>query len=383
MGPGAGEFGGEVIYAGVNVAQTLLSAPERDDADKSVCSTFLKIVNAREHNLKNVTVDIPLGKLVAVTGVSGSGKSTLIRNCLYNRYQRDVRGTAGLDTGKVDAILGVDRIYDMELVDQSPIGRSSRSNPATYIKAWDEIRKLLAETTGAKLNGVTAGMFSFNTEGGRCETCQGAGTVTIDMQFLADVEVVCDKCDGRRFGEQVMKVTFKGKNVNDILSLTVDEAAKFFVAKRALLKKLDALRSVGLGYLRLGQSTDSLSGGEAQRLKLASFLCEAASLDKPRLFLFDEPTTGLHHTDVQVLIKTFRDLLERGNSVLVIEHNTQLIEQSDWVIDLGPEGGDGGGEVVAVGTPEQIAGNERSVTGRYLFRSAVAPATALAAAAAP
>jgi len=369
MGPGAGEFGGEVQYVGAprphRSGPFAVSAAQEDNLGS------LKIVNAREHSLQGVTVEIPLGKLVAVTGVSGSGKSTLIRNCLYNRYQRDVRGTAGLDTGKVDAILGVDRIYDMEFVDQSPIGRSSRSNPATYIKAWDEIRKLLAETTGAKLNGVTPGMFSFNTEGGRCETCQGAGTVTIDMQFLADVEVVCDKCDGRRFGEQVMKVTFKGKNVNDILAMTVDEAAKFFVAKRGLLKKLDALRSVGLGYLRLGQSTDSLSGGEAQRLKLASFLCEAANIDKPRLFLFDEPTTGLHHTDVQVLIKTFRDLLERGNSVLVIEHNTQLIEQADWVIDLGPEGGDGGGEIVAVGTPEEIAANPRSVTGRYL-QSAVA-----------
>ena len=366
MGPGAGEFGGEVQYVGPPRVECGSSAAALKAPAEPAHS--IKIVNAREHNLKNVTVEIPLGKLVAVTGVSGSGKSTLIRNCLYNRYQRDVRGTSGLDAGKVDAILGVDRIYDMEFVDQSPIGRSSRSNPATYIKAWDEIRKLLADTTGAKLNGVTAGMFSFNTEGGRCETCQGAGTVTIDMQFLADVEVVCDKCDGRRFGEQVMKVTFKGKNVNDILAMTVDEAAKFFVIKRALLKKLDALRSVGLGYLRLGQSTDSLSGGEAQRLKLASFLCEAANIDKPRLFLFDEPTTGLHHTDVQVLIKTFRDLLERGNSVLVIEHNTQLIEQADWVIDLGPEGGDGGGELVAVGTPEEIAANARSVTGRYLSR---------------
>jgi excinuclease ABC subunit A len=327
----------------------------------------IRIVNAREHNLRGVTAEIPLGRLVAVTGVSGSGKSTLIRNCLYNRYQRDVRGLAGLETGKVDALEGTNLIYDMEFVDQSPIGRSSRSNPATYIKAWDEIRKLLADTTAAKLNGVTAGMFSFNTEGGRCDTCLGAGVVTIDMQFLADVEVICDKCDGRRFGEQVMRVTFKGKNVNDILQLTVDEAAKFFVAKRALLKRLDALRSVGLGYLRLGQSTDSLSGGEAQRLKLASFLAESASkVEKPRLFLFDEPTTGLHHTDVQVLIATFRDLIDRGNSVLVIEHNTQLIEQSDWVIDLGPEGGDQGGEVVAIGTPEEIAANPRSITGRYL-----------------
>ncbi|HEX8172146.1 MAG TPA: excinuclease ABC subunit UvrA [Thermoanaerobaculia bacterium] len=374
LGPGAGEFGGQVLYTGPARALDIgVHAPLAGEPVENAGA--IRIVNAREHNLKGVTAEIPLGKLVAVTGVSGSGKSTLIRNCLYNRYQRDIRGVAGLETGKVDALEGIDRIYDMELVDQSPIGRSSRSNPATYIKAWDEIRKLLAETTGAKLNGVTPGMFSFNTEGGRCEVCQGAGTVTIDMQFLADVEVVCDKCDGRRFGEQVMKVTFKGKNVNDILQMTVDEAAKFFVAKRALLKRLDALRSVGLGYLRLGQSTDSLSGGEAQRLKLASFLAESAAKngDKPRLFLFDEPTTGLHHTDVQVLIKTFRDLIDRGNTVLVVEHNTQLIEQADWIIDLGPEGGDLGGELVAVGTPEEIAANPRSITGRYL-RAVAAPA---------
>jgi excinuclease ABC subunit A len=369
MGPGAGEYGGEVVHAGVKPSPGATRQPlpmRRDEPPND--AGVIRIVNARENNLKGVTAEIPLGKLVAITGVSGSGKSTLIRNCLYNRYQRDIRGVAGLETGKVDRLEGTELIYDMELVDQSPIGRSSRSNPATYIKAWDEVRKLLAETTGAKLNGVTPGMFSFNTEGGRCETCQGAGFVSIDMQFLADVEVVCDKCDGRRFGEQVMKVTYKGKNVNEILQLTVDEAAKFFVAKRALLKRLDALRSVGLGYLRLGQSTDSLSGGEAQRLKLASFLAESAAKngDKPRIFLFDEPTTGLAATDVQVLIKTFRDLIDRGNSVLVIEHNTQLIENADWVIDLGPEGGDGGGEIVAVGTPEEIAANPRSITGRYL-----------------
>jgi excinuclease ABC subunit A len=379
MGPGAGEYGGEVVNVGRASARPETRAEARTTSSDDLGT--LRIVNARQNNLRNVTVDIPLGKLVAVTGVSGSGKSTLIRNCLFNRYRRDVRGVAGLDTGKVDRIEGTELIYDMEFVDQSPIGRSSRSNPATYIKAWDEIRKLLAETTGAKLHGVTAGMFSFNTDGGRCEVCQGAGVVTIDMQFLADVEVVCDKCDGRRFGEQVMKVTFKGKNVNDILQMTVDEASKFFVARRALLKRLDALRSVGLGYLRLGQSTDSLSGGEAQRLKLASFLAEsAAKSDKPRLFLFDEPTTGLAASDVQVLIGTFRDLIDRGNSVLVIEHNTQLIEQSDWVIDLGPDGGDLGGELVAVGTPEEIAANERSITGRYLTRSvwsAAAPAAAL------
>ena len=364
LGPGAGELGGSVVYEGLPRP----SRPERSEGPPTRGGSFasFRIKGAKEHNLKSVDVEIPLGKLVAITGVSGSGKSTLIRNCLYNRYQRDHRGVSGVEIGKIDGLEGVDQIYDMQLVDQSPIGRSTRSNPATYVKAWDEIRKLLSETTGAKLNGITAGMFSFNTDGGRCETCQGAGTVSIDMQFLADVEITCDKCGGRRFNEQVMKVTYRNRNVNDILKMTVDEAMRFFVDKRAILKKLAALRSVGLGYLRLGQSTESLSGGEAQRLKLASFLSEHSKSEAGRLFLFDEPTTGLHSSDVAQLIKTFRDLIDRGNSVVVIEHNLQLIDAADFVIDLGPEGGDGGGEVVATGTPEEIAANPRSVTGRYL-----------------
>src|SRR5213075_1610745 len=303
-----------------------------------------------------LTVQIPLNRLVAVSGVSGSGKSSLVVDVLAAGGMRALGrgGKLGADElGAHDRIEGLQSLDDVVLVDQSPLGRSSRSNPATYTKAWDEIRKLLSETTTAKLNGVTAGMFSFNTDGGRCDTCEGAGTVTIDMQFLADVEVVCDKYEGRRFNDQVMKVAYKRKNVNDILKMTVDEAMKFFVDKRAVLKKLAALRSVGLGYLRLGQSTASLSGGEAQRLKLASFLAEHGKAGEPRLFLFDEPTTGLHYTDVEQLIKTFRELIDRGNSVLVIEHNLQLIEAADYVIDLGPEGGDGGGEVVAVGAPEE------------------------------
>jgi len=367
LGPGAGEYGGAVLYTGPpRGSETPATVVERPS---SLSDSFgaITIRGAKEHNLKNIDVTIPLGQFVAVTGVSGSGKSTLIRNCLYNRYQRDVRGATGLDVGAA-ALEGTDKIYDMQFIDQSPIGRSTRSNPATYVKAWDEVRKILSETTAAKLNGVTPGMFSFNTVGGRCDVCEGAGTVTIDMQFLADVEVVCDKCGGKRFNEQVMKVTYKSKNVNDILKMTVDEAMKFFVDKRALLKKLSSLRSVGLGYLRLGQSTASLSGGEAQRLKLASFLSESSRSDSGRLFLFDEPTTGLHHTDVAQLIKTFRNLIDRGNSVLVIEHNIQLIEAADHIIDLGPEGGDGGGELIAVGTPEEIAANERSITGRYLAR---------------
>jgi excinuclease ABC subunit A len=377
LGPGAGEYGGEVIYEG-SPRGVVPSAEEREGSSAQVRrgsfavsaaqddTPAIRIRGARQHNLKNVDVTIPLGGLVAITGVSGSGKSTLIRDCLYNRYQREYRGSSGLDVGKVDALEGIESVSDMQFVDQSPIGRSTRSNPATYVKAWDEIRKLLSETTGAKLNGVTAGMFSFNTAGGRCDACEGAGTVKIDMQFLADVEVVCEKCGGRRFNEQVMKVTYKSRNVNDILNMTVDEATRFFVDKRAILKKLAALRSVGLGYLRLGQSTDSLSGGEAQRLKLASFLSETAKADAKRLFLFDEPTTGLHSSDIAQLIRTFRDLIDRGNSVLVIEHNLQLIEAADYVIDLGPEGGDQGGEVVAVGTPEEIGANPRSITGRYL-----------------
>ncbi|HEU4521610.1 MAG TPA: excinuclease ABC subunit UvrA, partial [Thermoanaerobaculia bacterium] len=325
IGPGAGEYGGTITYEGPARVRTpaLQPAPLERGSPHPRQDSVITIRGAREHNLQNIDVSIPLGQLVAITGVSGSGKSTLVRNCLYNRYQRDVRGTSGLDTGKIDRLEGTDLIYDMEFVDQSPIGRSTRSNPATYVKAWDEIRKLLSETTAAKLNGVTAGMFSFNTNGGRCDTCEGAGTVTIDMQFLADIEVICEKCNGKRFNDQVLKVNYKGKNVDAILKLTVDEAMKFFVDKRAVLRKLDSLRAVGLGYLRLGQSTESLSGGEAQRLKLASFLSEASKTDARRLFLFDEPTTGLHHTDVEQLIKTFRDLIERGNSVVVIEHNVQ------------------------------------------------------------
>ena len=385
LGPGAGEYGGQLIYSGPagrtpETGEAAAPAPTRRPREASEAPGGgsvgqIRIRGAKEHNLRGVDVDIPLGQLVAVTGVSGSGKSTLIRNCLYNRYQRDVRGTTGLDVGKIDSLEGTDLVYDMQFVDQSPIGRSTRSNPATYVKAWDDIRKVLSETTGAKLNGVTAGMFSFNTAGGRCEICEGAGTVTIDMQFLADVEVVCDKCGGKRFNDQVLKVTYKSKNVDDILALTVDEATRFFVDKRSLLRKLDALRSVGLGYLRLGQSTDSLSGGEAQRLKLASFLCENAKSEEKRLFLFDEPTTGLHYRDVQQLIRTFRDLIDRGHSVLVIEHNMQLIESADWIIDLGPEGGDGGGQIVATGTPAHVAANPASITGRYLRTGAAIPAS--------
>ena len=376
LGPGAGDLGGSLLYSGgfsdwPGMARTGADARAGEELLDTSASEVVSIVGATEHNLKNIDVSIPLNRLVAITGVSGSGKTTLIRDCLYNGYQRTFRGVSKLDVGKFRSIEGVEQVDDIQFVDQSPIGRSSRSNPATYTKAWDEIRKLLASTASAKLNGVTAGMFSFNTAGGRCETCQGAGFVVIDMQFLADVEVVCDTCGGRRFNEKVMKVMYRNRNVDAILDLTVDEAVRFFIDKRAIVKKLDALRAVGLGYLRLGQSTASLSGGEAQRLKLASFLVGEKNATR-RLFLFDEPTTGLHSSDVSQLIRTLRDLVARGNSVVVIEHNLQLIEASDHVIDLGPEGGDAGGSVVAEGTPEEIASNPGSITGRFLFQSETA-----------
>ncbi|HVT43634.1 MAG TPA: excinuclease ABC subunit UvrA [Thermoanaerobaculia bacterium] len=373
LGPGAGELGGEVVACGPpgavaldSAAVVIRSTPISDMLDKRDNGT-IGIRGAREHNLKNIDVDIPLRKLVAVTGVSGSGKSTLIRDCLYNVYQRGFRGVMKGEVGAVDRIIGAERLEDIQFVDQSPIGRSTRSNPATYVKAWDEIRKLLAQTTSASLNGVTAGMFSFNTVGGRCDQCEGAGFVVIDMQFLADIEIVCERCEGRRFGEKVLKVKYKGKNVDAILAMTVDEAIRFFMSARGLVRKLDALRAVGLGYLRLGQSTASLSGGEAQRLKLASFLVGTDRSSDSRLFLFDEPTTGLHASDIRQLLQTFRKLIDHGNSIVVIEHNLQLIGEADWVIDLGPEGGDGGGELVATGRPMEIAANPRSITGRYLL----------------
>jgi excinuclease ABC subunit A len=382
LGPGAGELGGEVLFNGPvaafgsrrlpdgvadapagRAASTMKAAPsfEREST--------LQIIGAREHNLKEIDVTIPLGRLVAIAGVSGSGKSTLVRDCLYNGYQRHHRAMVNVDVGRFRKITGLSKLDDIQLVDQSPIGRSARSNPATYVKAWDEIRQLLAETTGAKLGGITPGMFSFNVAGGRCDACEGAGTVVIDMQFLADVEVVCDKCDGKRFSDKVLKVRYKGANADDILNMTVDDAFRFFVDRKRILKRLHTLRSVGLGYLRLGQSTASLSGGEAQRLKLASFLTGTDKARTRRLFLFDEPTTGLSTTDVRQLIATFRDLIAHGNSVVVVEHNLEMIEACDWVIELGPEGGDEGGRIVATGTPRELVSIEASVTGRYLFGS--------------
>jgi excinuclease ABC subunit A len=325
----------------------------------------LTVVGAREHNLKNITVRFPLGRLVSVSGVSGSGKSTLVRDILYNAYARRVKGAVQLDVGAHDRIDGLEGIADVLLVDQSPLGRSARSNPVTYTKAWEEMRQLFARTSRAVSRGIGPGDFSFNTAGGRCEACKGTGWQTIDMQFLADVTVRCDVCDGRRFQGRVLAVRFRGKNVGDVLDMTVDDAVAFFVTEEKIGRRLRPLQEVGLGYMRLGQPTATLSGGEAQRLKLASFL-ELRSSARGSVFLFDEPTTGLHALDVERLLRTLRRLILRGHSVIAVEHHLDFLAASDWIVDLGPGGGESGGRVVAEGPPEEIRRVPASLTGRFL-----------------
>jgi excinuclease ABC subunit A len=341
----------------------------------------LRIRNARAHNLKNLDVSIPLGMIVAITGVSGSGKSTLLHDVLYRGLAAAKKQAESLTAADSShGIEGAEYIDEVVLVDQSPIGRTPRSNPVTYIKAFDVIRDLFASLPEAHKRGFTAGHFSFNVPGGRCETCQGDGTVTVEMQFLADVELVCEECKGTRYKPQVLEVRYKGKNIHDVLNLTVREGLKFFADVPKLVEKLHVLEEVGLGYLRLGQSATTLSGGEAQRMKLAAHL-QPASRDAGRqldreerarrrrfLYIFDEPTTGLHFEDISKLLSAFRRLIEAGGSILVIEHNLEVIKTADWVIDLGPEGGDKGGYLVGSGPPEAIAALPGSYTGMFLAR---------------
>ena len=324
------------------------------------------IVGARQNNLRNLTVRLPLGRLVSVAGVSGSGKSTLVRDVLHNAYARRVKGAAQFDVGAHDRIDGLASISDLLLVDQSPLGRSARSNPVTYTKAWDEIRQAFAKSARAVSHGITARDFSFNSSGGRCEACRGTGWQTIDMQFLADVTVRCDVCDGRRFQGRVLAVRLCGKNVGDVLEMTIDDAAVFFAREQKIVRRLEPLREAGLGYMRLGQPTATLSGGEAQRLKLAAFLGIRPAASRGALFLFDEPTTGLHAKDVDRLIATLRRLIARGHSVLAVEHHLGFLEASDWIVELGPGGGDEGGRIIAEGPPAEIRRNAQSVTGRFL-----------------
>ncbi len=371
----AGELGGNLIYEGdfvglIESADSLTAKYLRGDLEiktpakrKAVGKRKIEIIGAREHNLKNVSVEIPLDMLVCITGVSGSGKSTLVHDILYAGIKKK-RGEWQAQVGSFKEIKGTELVDDIILVDQSPIGRTPRSNPVTYIKAYDAIREVFATTNQSKSKGFNASHFSFNVPGGRCEICQGSGTVTVEMQFLADVELTCEDCRGTRFKDEILDVKYKGKNISEVLQLTVREAILFFKEVNKLVNKLKVIEAVGLGYLRLGQSATTLSGGEAQRVKLAAHL--ATKTKSKTLFIFDEPTTGLHFEDINKLLAAFRALIENGGSLLVIEHNLDVIKTADYVIDLGPEGGSGGGEIVAVGTPEQIAKVKKSHTGEYL-----------------
>jgi len=376
LGPGAGELGGKLLFSGTY--QEILSDPKSITGRYLSGETkipvpanrhkpsgrFLRLYGATLHNLKNIDLMLPLGTFTVITGVSGSGKSTLVHNVLFRALAAKRNGVSIKEF--CDRLEGDQHIAEVVIVDQSPIGRTPRSNPATYMKAFDAIREVFADTPDAKRKGFAAGHFSFNVPGGRCETCQGDGTVTVEMQFLADVELVCEECRGQRFKSSVLDVRYHGKNIHDVLQMTVREALAFFVNVPKVLSKLRVLNEIGLGYLRLGQSATTLSGGEAQRLKLASHLTRTEN--QGILYILDEPTTGLHFDDIAKLLAAFRKLLESGASLLVIEHNLDVIKSADWVVDLGPEGGQEGGKIIATGTPEQIARNAQSHTGRFLTR---------------
>jgi excinuclease ABC subunit A len=323
----------------------------------------LRLLGATEHNLKNVDMEVPLNTLTCVTGVSGSGKSTLVHDVLYAAVKRAKGGTEKR-VGAHRKLEGAEYVSDVVLVDQTPIGRTPRSNPVTYLKAFDPIREIFAATKDAKARGLTASHFSFNVPGGRCEACQGEGEVRVEMQFLADVFVPCDQCDGRRFKPQVLEVKYRAKNINQVLDLTVREALAFFSTSPKVLRRLQVLDEIGLGYLRLGQPATTLSGGEAQRIKIASHL--SSRTGDRILYVLDEPTTGLHFDDIAKLLTAFKKLLEAGHTLVVIEHNLDVLKTADYIIDLGPEGGHEGGKVVATGTPEQIAKAPGSHTGEFL-----------------
>ena len=383
IGKDAGRNGGRIVLEG-NLREILGDGKHHDSytveylrgerrievpSRRRAWKKAVEVVGAAENNLKNVDVKFPLGVMTVVTGVSGSGKSTLVREILYKSLMRalgDPVGAPGThrelrgDTADVKAV---------EFVDQNPIGTSSRSNPATYLKAYDEIRKLFSDQQLSKQMGFTPAYFSFNTEGGRCEECKGEGTITIPMQFMADIEVECEACHGKRFRQEVLDVEYRGKNIYDFLDMTVNQAIEFLseaggAQERKIISRLRPLQDVGLGYIKLGQSSSTLSGGENQRVKLAYYLSQEKQ--SGMLFIFDEPTTGLHFHDISVLLKSLNRLVDNGNTVLIIEHNMDVIKSADWLIDVGPEGGDAGGHIVAEGTPEQVAACEESYTGRFL-----------------
>ena len=377
IGPEAGTFGGQVVATGTfeNIlisnsltAHYLNGTLEIEVPKKRRTSKYnIEVIGARENNLKNIDVTFPLNMLTVITGVSGSGKSTLVKKLLYPGLQKKLTGF-GDKPGQFTELKGnFSNIENVEFIDQNPIGRSSRSNPVTYIKAYDDIRALFASQKLSKIRNYQAKHLSSNVDGGRCETCKGEGEVTIEMQFMADVHLTCETCNGKRFKKEVLEVNFEGKSIHDILSMTIDNAVAFFGEHKQtkIEKKLQPLKDVGLGYVTLGQSSSTLSGGEAQRIKLASFLGKGSREDTT-LFIFDEPTTGLHFHDIKKLLKSFQALIEIGHSIIVIEHNIDLIKCADHIIDLGPEGGKNGGNLIAFGTPEDIVKNKVSVTGQYL-----------------
>ncbi|MEF8830994.1 MAG: excinuclease ABC subunit UvrA, partial [Halobacteriales archaeon] len=375
LGPGPGKRGGEIVAQGDQhdvadseasvtgdylAGRRVIPVPNgRRDADG-----HLAVVGARQHNLDDVDVPFPLGTFTAITGVSGSGKSTLMHEVLYKGLAREMNDNTSVEPGDHDRIEGVEAIENVRLIDQSPIGRTPRSNPATYTNVFDHVRELFAETKLAKQRGYEKGRFSFNVKGGRCEECGGQGTVKIDMNFLSDVHVPCEECGGDRYNDETLEVTYKGATIADVLEMTVAEAHDFFEGHTGIRRRLKLLKDVGLGYMKLGQPSTTLSGGEAQRIKLAEELGKQDSGDT--LYLLDEPTTGLHPEDERKLIDVLHRLAERGNTVVVIEHELDLVKNADHVIDLGPEGGEHGGEVVAAGTPEELAREDDSYTGRYL-----------------
>ncbi|MDO4913930.1 MAG: ATP-binding cassette domain-containing protein, partial [Bifidobacteriaceae bacterium] len=376
VGPGAGEHGGEIVYSG--------PAQHITDAKRSITGDYiarrrsieipkkrrkvkktkqLKVVGARENNLQNINVSFPLGVFTCVTGVSGSGKSSLVNNILYPTLADELNG-ARIVPGKHTRVEGIKQCDKVIHVDQNPIGRTPRSNPATYTGVWDKIRALFAKTPEAQVRGYGPGRFSFNVKGGRCEACHGDGTLKIEMNFLPDVYVECEECHGKRYNRETLEVLYNGKSVADVLNMPIEEAAQFFKSYPAISRYLDTLVQVGLGYIRLGQPAPTLSGGESQRVKLATEL-QRRSTGKT-VYILDEPTTGLHFEDVRKLLIVLQELVDKGNTVIVIEHNLDVVKCADWILDLGPEGGSGGGTVVAEGTPEQVAQCENNWTGKYL-----------------
>lgn len=377
IGPEAGTFGGKLVAQGdfkqILKSDSLTAQYLNGKMEIAVprtrrkSGTYIEILGARENNLQNVDVKFPLEVLTVITGVSGSGKSTLVKKILFPAMQKKLEGV-GEKAGQFTEMRGYyHKIQHIEYVDQNPIGRSSRSNPVTYIKAYDDIRDLYAKEKLSKIRGYQPKHFSFNVDGGRCETCKGDGVINVEMVFMADVELPCDTCGGKRFKKEILEVQFEGKNIDDVLTMTVDDAVAFFGATKQtkIIQKLQPLQDVGLGYVQLGQSSSTLSGGEAQRIKLASFLVKGSTKEKA-LFVFDEPTTGLHFHDIKKLLASFDALIDKGHSIIVIEHNLDLIKCADHIIDLGPEGGENGGKILAVGTPEEIIKNKNSITAKYL-----------------